>query len=615
VDAPAAGFQVDTGEQVDVAVLAGRCGDPQGIQVSATLNGTSVALTARGDGYYTGRFTASTGGRLELSATATTGTESDTHTVVGSATQVVPIVAGGPPVTVTTTVPGENVQLAFAGRAGQRVSLQLRDVSLSPTLVTVSRPDGAPLASTFVGSSGGFVDTRTLAADGSYRILIDPTGDDTGSMTLALFDVPADTSTTIAPGGAAVTVTTTVPGQDAGATFEGRAGQRVSLRVANVTMTLASVSLVRVGGAAVGSGTTVGSAGAFVDARTLPENGTYAVVVDPQNAHTGSAALTLYDVPPDSGGAITPGGPAVSVSTTAPGQNARLAFDGAAGQRVSIRVANVTMPNAYVSLVKPDGTTLGTKTLVGSAGGFVDVRTLPSAGRYELLVDPLAVGTGSASVTLYDVPADVTATASPGGPSVPVGISTPGQNARVTLTGSAGAKVSVRVSNVTATANVSLLAPDGSYLARNVLVGAAGGFLDTETLPAAGTYELLVDLQGAATGSATLTFYDVPADGAFTGTVGGPSVAVGVTVPGQNARLSFDAAAGARVSLVLSSVTFASSYVTVLRPDGTTQVAQTLVGPAGRTFTLDVSQTGTHIVVVDPRGAATGSMTLRLSQL
>ena len=61
----------------------------------------------------------------------------------------------------------------------------------------------------------------------------------------------------------------------------------------------------------------------------------------------------------------------------------------------------------------------------------------------------------------------------------------------------------MRVSNVTATANVSLLAPDGSYLARNVLVGAAGGFLDTETLPAPGMYELIVDLQGTATGSAT----------------------------------------------------------------------------------------------------------------
>jgi hypothetical protein len=218
-------------------------------------------------------------------------------------------------------------------------------------------------------------------------------------------------------------------------------------------------------------------------------------------------------------------------------------------------------------------------------------------------------------VTLYDVPADVTATASPGGPPVSVNVATPGQNARVTFTGAAGAKVSVRVSNVTANANVSLFAPDGSYLARNILVGAAGGFLDTETLPAAGTYELLLDLQGAATGSATLTLYDVPPDAAFTGTVGGPSVAVSVTVPGQNARLSFGGTAGTRMSLVLSSVTLASSYVSVLRPDGTTQVSQTLVGPTGRTFTFDLTQTGTYVVVVDPRAAATGSMTLRLSQV
>jgi Subtilase family len=615
VDAPTAGFQVDTGAQVDVAVLAGRCGDPQGLTVTASLNGTAVPLTARGDGYYTGRFTATTGGRLELSATATSGGASDTHTVLGSATQVLPIVAGGPPVTVTTTVPGENVQLSFQGRAGQRVSLQLRDVSVAPSLVTMSKPDGAALASTFVGSAGGFVDTRTLPADGTYRILVDPTGDDTGSMTLALFDVPADTSAAVAPGGPAVTVGTTVPGQNTRATFEGRAGQRVSLRATNVTMTLANVSLVRVGGAAVGTGTMVGSSGAFVDARTLPENGTYAVVVDPQSAYTGSATLTLYDVPPDSGGAVVPGGPSVSVTTTAPGQNARLSFDGTAGQRISARVSGVTMTNAYVSLVKPDGSTLGSKTLVGSAGGFLDVRSLPTAGRYELLVDPLAANTGSASVTLYDVPPDVTGTASPGGPSATVSVTTPGQNARVTFTGAAGQRVSVRVSNVSANAYVSLFAPDGSYLARNVLVGAAGGFLDTETLPSAGTYELLVDPQGAATGSATSTLYDVPPDATFTGTVGGPAVAVGVTVPGQNARLTFEATAGTRVAIALSSVTLASSYVSVLRPDGTTLVSQTLVGPTGRTFTFDVTQTGTHVVVVDPRAAATGSMTLRLTQV
>jgi hypothetical protein len=382
-----------------------------------------------------------------------------------------------------------------------------------------------------------------------------------------------------------------------------------------VTMTLANVSLLRVGGAAVGTGTTVGSAGAFVDARTLPENGTYAVVVDPQSANTGSATLTLFDVPPDSGGAVVPGGPSVSVTTTAPGQNARLSFDGTSGQRISARVSGVTMTNAYVSLVTPDGSTLGSKTLVGSAGGFLDVRSLPTTGRYEVLVDPLAANTGSATVTVYDVPPDVTGTASPGGPAATVSVTTPGQNARVTFAGAAGQKVSVRVSNVSANAYVSLFAPDGSYLARNVLVGAAGGFLDTETLPSAGTYELLVDPQGAATGSATLTLYDVPPDANFTGTVGGPGVAVGVTVPGQNARLTFEGTAGTRVSLVLSSVTLASSYVSVLRPDGTTLVAQTLVGPTGRTFTFDVTQTGTHVVVVDPRAAATGSMTLRLTQV
>lgn len=219
------------------------------------------------------------------------------------------------------------------------------------------------------------------------------------------------------------------------------------------------------------------------------------------------------------------------------------------------------------------------------------------------------------TLTLYDVPPDVTATASPGGPSVAVTVTTPGQDAHVTFAGVAGARVGVRVSNVSANTYVSLLAPDGSSLARNVLVGAAGGFLDTETLPATGTYELLVDPAGATTGSVTLTVYDVPQDASFTGTVGGPPVQIGVTVPGQNARFSFAGAAGGRVSLVLSSVTVSSSYVSVLRPDGTTHVPQTLVGVTGRTFTLELTHTGTYVVVVDPRAAATGNMTVRLSQV
>ena len=147
----------------------------------------------------------------------------------------------------------------------------------------------------------------------------------------------------------------------------------------------------------------VGSAGAFVDARTLPDNGTYAVVVDPQSANTGAATLTLYDVPPDSGGRSCR---ADRLSRSRRRRPARTRGCRSTAPRASASAPRRERDDAERVRVARQARRQHprTKTLFGSAGGFVDVRSLPSAGRYELLVDPLAAGTGSATVTLYDVP-------------------------------------------------------------------------------------------------------------------------------------------------------------------------------------------------------------------
>ena len=44
--------------------------------------------------------------------------------------------------------------------------------------------------------------------------------------------------------------------------------------------------------------------------------------------------------------------------------------------------------STYVWIYKPDGTALGSQTLVGTNGGFVDTRSLPATGLYRILVDP-----------------------------------------------------------------------------------------------------------------------------------------------------------------------------------------------------------------------------------
>src|SRR5207237_7739276 len=47
----------------------------------------------------------------------------------------------------------------------------------------------------------------------------------------------------------------------------------------------------------------------------------YTITIDPQGTATGSATLTLYDVPPDVTGSLAIGGPPQPVSVGTPGQN------------------------------------------------------------------------------------------------------------------------------------------------------------------------------------------------------------------------------------------------------------------------------------------------------
>ena len=231
--------------------------------------------------------------------------------------------AGGAPVTVTTTVANENATLTFAGTAGQRVSLKVSGVTIGTSTtgsikVSITKPDGTALvAATSMGTSGGYIDVKSLPTTGTYTILVDPQLAAIGSATLQLYDVPADLTPSITAGGAPVTITTTIPGQNAKLTFAGTAGRRISLKVSGVTIGTSTtgslkVSITKPDGTALVAATSMGTNGGFIDVKSLPTTGTYTILVDPQSFAIGSATLQLYDVPADASAAITPGGAPVS---------------------------------------------------------------------------------------------------------------------------------------------------------------------------------------------------------------------------------------------------------------------------------------------------------------
>ncbi|HEX2050194.1 MAG TPA: RHS repeat-associated core domain-containing protein [Actinomycetota bacterium] len=299
----------------------------------------------------------------------------------------------------------------FDGVQGRQISLKASASTMTSAYVGIKRPDGSWLTQMSV-SSARFFDSMTLPATGTYTIVVDPSGDYTGSMTLALNDSTDAAGQTITPGGAPVTATTTTPGQNAKVTFDGAAGQRVSLKVNGVTGAShsGSVSIKKPDGANLTSTYSYyANYNTFSDVVTLPATGTYTIVVDPSGESSGSATLTLYDVPADTSDAIAIGGEAKTVTTTVPGQNAKLTFGGTAGQQLALALTNGTY-SGYVNVKRPDGSTWLSTSYSSSRTLNMD---LTVTGTYTIVLDPSGDATGSVTAKLTDRNAPVqTASAS-----------------------------------------------------------------------------------------------------------------------------------------------------------------------------------------------------------
>jgi hypothetical protein len=539
------------------------------------------------------------------------------------------IVPGGSPVTVTTTSVGQSALVTFDGNADQRVSLKISGVAMTGgngyVDVSIKKPDGTNLVTvSFINSSGGFIDTKILPVTGTYTILVDPQGTNTGSATLTLYDVPADFTSSIVPGGSSVTATTTVPGQNAQLFFAGLANQRIFLKISGPIFTggtnLASVTIKKPDGTVLAV-TTVMSSTVFIDTQTLTADGAYTILIDPSNTTIGSATLTLYSVPNDLVGTITPGGESVTVTTSAVGQNANLTFDGTANQRVSLRITNVvltggTSNRANIVIKKPDGLIL-TSTLVDSGGGFIDTKTLPATGTYTLQVDPNDTASGAVTLTLFDVPADVTGSIVPGGSPVTVTTNTPGQNGVLTFSGVINQQVSLDVTGVTVTngglLTVTLRKPDGTTITSTIVSNGGTGFIDVRTLPVTGTYSLLVDPNSFNTATGTLRLYDVPADFATSTTINAAAVSAVTTVPGQNAKVTFAGSSSQQVTVRITNNTMGLVTVKLLKPDGSQQALSISSSASFNMTTQTLNATGTFTVSIDPSGNRIGAMDVRVT--
>jgi hypothetical protein len=117
--------------------------------------------------------------------------------------------------------------------------------------------------------------------------------------------------------------------------FDGVAGQRVSLEVLANSYPEACYSIYKPSNSQLVAVSCLNSAGGALGPATLPRTGTYTVLID--LAGTGSLSFKLHEVPPDVVDSFAPTaeGAAKTVTTTTPGQKARVTFSGSAAQPVA----------------------------------------------------------------------------------------------------------------------------------------------------------------------------------------------------------------------------------------------------------------------------------------
>ncbi|HEX3174788.1 MAG TPA: DUF6531 domain-containing protein, partial [Solirubrobacterales bacterium] len=403
--------------------------------------------------------------------------------------------------------------------------------------------------------------------------------------------------------------------------FDGTAGQRVSLKLSESTLSSGVASLFSPVGDEVQGASFTSSGGGLVGPVTLPTTGTYTVLLSPSVAGSGSVKLSTYSFE-DITGSISPPataeGTQKSVSIATPGQEARYSVAGTAGEVVSLKTSSSAMSGEYsLEWLDPEGKVLKSWSSGGSENGFKGVVSFPATGTYTLAVNPKSWHTGSVTLTAWDASsATASLTPSASGDSKTMTISVPGQAALVTFSGTAGQRLSAVLSEITLSGGwTSLKRPTGKELEEGPISKGASKMYGPLTLPETGTYTITIVGSGENTGSVKVTGYafeDVTGSISPPATAEGTQKSVSIATPGQEARYSVAGTTGEVVSLKRSSSAMSGSYqLEWLDPEGKVLKSWSSGGSEnGFLGGVAFPSSGTYTLAVNPESTYTGSVTL-----
>jgi YD repeat-containing protein len=403
--------------------------------------------------------------------------------------------------------------------------------------------------------------------------------------------------------------------------FDGMAGEHVDIVWSGTTYSSCNLYLIAPNNLTIA--TTLCTSGQRSDLGTiaLPSNGTYTIGID-SGTSSGSVTVALSaDIVEN----IYIDGPAVQVTTTIPGQDARLIFTATAGRRIFVYATCGTNPYATLNLLTPTGSIQAPIIICNGAGPFyIDTQTLAAAGTYQLWVQHSGTNVGSETLQIISVPADFTATLTVPAPGTTgTAVQTPslvvGQNASLTFSGTQGQQLSFNMSSTIGTSSVGCFAtlydPSHVIVFSNVQCGNGSTYIDTVTLGSTGTYTLYLNPFGEATGSISVSINNAQDVTTPAISIGGSALTYATTVYGQDVRLSFAGTMGQQIAVYATGVSNPYASLNLLTPTGAIQAVIVINNTPNAVFFMDTQKlatTGTYQLQVQHSGINIGSETLQI---
>ena len=127
-----------------------------------------------------------------------------------------------------------------------------------------------------------------------------------------------------------------------------------------------------------------------------------------------------------------------------------------------------------------------------------------------------------------------------------------------------------------------------------------------------GTHTIVVDPDTTSTGTVRLTLYEVDSDVTGTLVINDPATPVALTIS-QVANLTFAGTQGQQVTVRLTGNNMGYTTVVLKKPDGSTLTWNATSGTNFNLSTQTLPTTGTYTVFINPDGAATGSINVRVT--